>query len=184
MAQRPPLSDSTFLAAVFHPKTSPIPVGLRKRKLTSVASRKATRVKSYNSMSAVSQRILDETKQREAYLRGDITIADAKRVLRNKAVDLGIAKPLRPKVTHKPTAVRAVDKRTRVLDHMWRQLTGTTTRNKVNIMALRKGTLHMSPDQLSRALAMTGADLKDAARDEEEEIEIVEGKKLNPFWYK
>lgn len=185
MPKRPPLSDSSFLAAVFSPKKNPVPTGLRKKKLSSVTGRKPTRVKSYNSMPAINQRVLDETKQREAYLRGDVTIADAKRALRNKAVDLGIAKPLRPKVTATGvTTGRVGDKRTRVLDHMWRQLTGTTTRGKVNIMALRRGTLFMTPDQLSRALAMTGVDLKNAAGNEEEEVEPIEGKPLNPFWYK
>lgn len=184
MTKRPPLSDSSFLAAVFHPKKNPVPVGLRKKKLTSVTGRKATRLKSYNSMSALNQRILDETKQREAYLRGDISIADAKRALRNKAVDLGIAKPLRTKATptHAPS-VRVGDTRTRVLDHLWRQLKGSKTRQPVNIGVLRRGTLMMRPDQLHRALDMLAPDIKRAANDPEEAIEVSEGKALNPFWY-
>lgn len=184
MAQRPPLSDSSFLAAVFSPKKNPIPVGLRKSRLASVTGRKASRLKSYNAMSALNQRVLAETKQREAYLRGDVTIAEAKRALRNKAVELGVAKPLRPKVTVTgPPTSRAVDKRTRVLDHMWRQLTGTKTRQPVNIGVLRRGTLMMSPDQLSRALDMAAPDIKSAANNPEEAIEVAEGKHLNPFWY-
>lgn len=181
MSRRPPLSDASFLAAVFSPKKNPIPVGLRHRKLTGVKGRKPSRLKAYNSMSALNQRVLDESKQREAYLRGDVKLTDAKRVLRNKAVDLGIAKPLK---TQAPVArpVRGNDKRTRVLDHMWRTLTGSTTRSPVNIGALRRGTLLMTPDQLTRALSMAAPEMKSAGRNPDESVEI-DGKAINPFWY-
>lgn len=184
MAKRPPLSDTSFLAAVFAPKANPVPVGLRKRRLKGVTGRKASRLKSYNSMSALNQRVLDETKQREAYLRGDITIAEAKRALRNKAVDLGIVKPLRgERRAAKGIIGSAGNKRSRVLDHMWRQLQGSTTKKPVNIGMLRRGTLFMRPDQLTRALNMTAADIKEAASNDDEKVEVVEGQSLNPFWY-
>lgn len=181
MAKRPPLSDRSFLAAVFSPKKNPVPVGLRKKKLVGVKGRSAARLRAYNSMSALNQQVLEKSGQREAYLRGNVTIADAKRALRNTAVDLGIAKPLKPKVP--VTTAKVADPRTRVLDHLWRTLTGTTTRKPVNIGALRRGTLLMSKDQLGRALKMTAPEVKEAGNNPAEEIELDGGKKLNPFWY-
>lgn len=184
VAKRPPLSDSSFLAAVFSPSRNPVPVGLRKRKVTGVTGRKATRVKSFNQMSALNQRILDETKQREAYLRGDITISEAKRALRSKAVDLGIVKPARRKSAGaKAQKLGIGDKRSRALDHLWRKLQGTTTRKPVNFMVLRRGTLLMSPEQIDRALQMEVEDIKTAANNPDEQIDISEAQKLNPFWY-
>lgn len=184
MSRRPPLSDSSFLAAVFSPKKNPVPTGLRKRSVVSTKGRKTARVNAFNKMPSINQRVLDESKQREAYLRGDITIADAKRLLRDKAINLGIAKPLKPRVTATPVTrpSRPGDRRSRVLNHLWDELTASETRSPVNITALRRGTLLMTSDQLTRAVAMAAPEIKAAARNKDEEVEI-DGKTYNPFFY-
>lgn len=182
MSVRPPFSESAFLAAVFSPKKNPAPKGLRKTVLKSLKGRKATRVKLYNSMSALNQKILVETKQRDAYLRGEVSITDAKRELRQRAVDLGVARPLRAR--NVPSVPRSAgDIRTRVLDHLWTQLTGATTRAPVNIGVLRRGTLLMTSDQLNRSLRMAAPDIKQAAGNPDEALDVGTETKLNPFWY-
>lgn len=182
MAKRPALTNRSFLAAVFSPKKNPVPTGLRKKKLAGVKGRSAARLRSYNGMTALNQQILERAGQREAYLRGDATIADAKRVLRNAAVDLGIAKPLKPKIAPIQSS-HSIGDRTRVLDHLWTTLTGTTTRRPVKLGAVRQGALLMTRDQAMRALRMTATEIKEAGvRGSPEEMEL-NGKVYNPFWY-
>lgn len=92
---RPPLNDKTFLSHVFHPKRDPLPTGLRKRKLESVAGRKPARLRAYNKMDAVKQEILKRSGLRDAYLKGESTLVEARRKLRTEAIQLGVAKPVK-----------------------------------------------------------------------------------------
>lgn len=181
MAKRPTLNDSSFLAAVFHPKKSPIPTGLRKSKIASVANRKASRVKSYNAMSALKQKVLKDSGQREAYLRGDATLADAKRALRSKAVNLGIVKA--PKSKAPSRVVRSLPSEDAVVQHMYTQLTGGHVNGRVNVGTLRKHSKLMRQDQLSRVMSMMRQDIRNAGNDPSEKVVTSEGKEINPFWY-
>lgn len=186
MAKRPSLNDHSFLAAVFSPKNNPLPTGLRKRKLVGVKGRSARRVNAYNAMSAVNQQILTRSGQREEYLRGNTTIADAKRALRSYAVDLGVAKPLRtPTVAATPrSGVRGQSIQSQVLNHLYDALSGATTRKPVNLMTLRKNSRLMSKAQAQRALKMTAPEIMEAGKNADEEVQIGDSvHKVNPFWY-
>src|ERR1700754_1914508 len=112
MAQRPGLSDETFLAHVFKPSRNPKPTGLRKTTLKGTHNRSKKRLAAFNRMSAVNQHILSASGQREQYLRGEANLADAKRALRTKAVDRGIVKPLRVRVR----LVRPAQRRTQLTE--------------------------------------------------------------------
>lgn len=96
MAKRPSLSDKSFLAHLFSPKKNALPSGLRKITLKGLGGgRKAARLKSFNGMSAANQEVLKRSGLRDAYLKGDASLADAKSVLRPQAIALGAAKPVR-----------------------------------------------------------------------------------------
>lgn len=96
MPKRPALSDTTFLSHVFSPKKHAQPTGLRRTILKALTGgRKNTRLKSFNRMSAVNQEVLKRSGQREAYLKGQTNLAEAKRSLRPQAIALNVAKPLR-----------------------------------------------------------------------------------------
>jgi hypothetical protein len=53
-------------------------------------------------MSAVNQEALKRAGTRDAYLRGDITLAESKRTLRPQAIALNVAKPIRPRGSRLP----------------------------------------------------------------------------------
>src|SRR4030042_418582 len=87
------LAESDFLSHVFHPRTVPRPKGLRKRKVTGRGKgRRAAPIRAFNRFDPVKQRIID-TAGREKYLRGELSLAAAKRGLRPRALAKGIAKP-------------------------------------------------------------------------------------------
>lgn len=106
MPRRPALTPESFLAAIFHPSKNPLPTGLRKRSLAATPGRNKRRVTAYNKMTPAKQAVIDRSGNRDAYLRGDVTYADAKRALRDDAVERGVAKPLdnvpdaRPLINH------------------------------------------------------------------------------------
>lgn len=97
---RPPLSDASFLSHVFHPKRDPQPTGLRKRKLEGLTGRKPARLRAYNNMTAVKQEILKRSGLRDAYLKGESTLVEARRKLRIEAINLGVAKPVKSRRTN------------------------------------------------------------------------------------
>jgi hypothetical protein len=106
MAQRPRLTDESFLAHLFHPKKNAVPTGLRKTHLSSSTGRSKARLRSYNRMSAVNQETLKRTGQRDAYLKGETTLGKAKASLRDAAIRVGVAKPVRIRTTPRGTVTR------------------------------------------------------------------------------
>lgn len=94
MPKRPRLTDESFLKSVFQPSKNAIPAGIRKSSVKSNGGRKASRVRSYNGLSAQNQEILRRTGNRDQYLKGTVSLADAKRQLRQEAVKAHIVKPL------------------------------------------------------------------------------------------
>src|SRR3982751_1389993 len=110
MPRRPVLSTDSFLASVFRPSKNPRPIGLRKRTLSKTASRRAARVKSYNRFDAVKQEILERTGNRERYLRGDVTLAQARQELRVEAIGRGIAKPYVPTSERRRLAIANIER--------------------------------------------------------------------------
>lgn len=95
--RRPTLSNNSFLGFLFRPSKNPLPTGLRKTTLRGTADRNPRRLRAYNKMTAAQQEVLRRSGQREQYLKGETTLAKAKASLRGAAIQLGIAKPLKPK---------------------------------------------------------------------------------------
>jgi hypothetical protein len=95
MARRPALTDGSFLSHIFSPKKNPLPTGIRHRKIVSTKGRVKARVNAYNKMPAKNQEVLARTGQRDAYLRGETTLVQARSKLRETAIKLGVAKPVK-----------------------------------------------------------------------------------------
>lgn len=94
--RKPVLSDESFLAFLFHPKKHSQPAGIRKTTLVGVkGGRSKSRLRAFNRMPAASQETLRRAGLRESYLKGESTLADAKRKLRPQAIALNVAKPVR-----------------------------------------------------------------------------------------
>jgi hypothetical protein len=96
MAPRPQYSDAPFLGHIFSPSKHQKPTGLRKTSLVGRTGRNPRRLASFNRMDAVKQEILKQAGMRDSYLRGESTLADAKRSLRPRAISLNVAKPVKP----------------------------------------------------------------------------------------
>lgn len=102
------MANESFLNHVFHPKTVPPPKGLRKSYLKPIKGRKVSRVNAWNKLSAVKQRVVIESGQREAYLAGTVTYSQAKGKLREAAVKLGVTKPVRVRITAREEAYQHI----------------------------------------------------------------------------
>lgn len=183
------LAESDFLSHIFHPKTVRRPTGIRKRKVVGRGGgRKASRIRSYNRMDAVKQRIIDVA-GRDKYLRGEVTLGEAKRSLRPRAIDVGVAKPIRIR-TPKDVSVE------RAAEHIYRiahernpiRETGpragdpkppinrqSISRNIRDYMTpeMRAATPKLSYDELKRRANMWTYDRYD----------VVDGSLHNPYWY-
>src|SRR3954463_15769083 len=94
MAKKPSFTDTNFLAHIFGPKRHAQPSGIRKTRLTGVkGGRSKLRLAAFNRMSPVNQEMLKRAGLRDDYLKGNASLAEAKRALRPQAVRLGVAKP-------------------------------------------------------------------------------------------
>lgn len=92
----PRLNLNTLLAHIFGPKRNPKPAGLRAVKLKGLrGGRKAGRLAAFNRMDPVNQEMLKRSGDREEYLKGNKTLAEIKKGIREQAVELGLAKPPR-----------------------------------------------------------------------------------------
>lgn len=102
--KRPVLSEDSFLAHLFSPKRAAMPTGIRKSKLAFTPGRKKGRLAAFNRMSPFNQELLKRSGKREAYLRGEGTLGEAKSSLREKAIGKGLAKPIRPRTVSRETS--------------------------------------------------------------------------------
>src|ERR1700750_76770 len=98
MAKRPGLSEDSFLAHLFSPAKTPLPSGIRKTKLKGTKGQSKGRVAAFNRMTPFKQEMLKRAGLRDQYLRGNASLADAKKALRPKAESKGLAKILRPRL--------------------------------------------------------------------------------------
>jgi hypothetical protein len=175
MARRPNLTTDTFLAYIFHPKKNAMPTGMRKRNVSSAKGRNARRVRAFNKLTPAQQRVLDTTGNREKYLKGEITLTEAKRELREQAIQRGIAKPLR---TLKERAI------TNILTVAEQRIISEKS------SAIRKDTVERNVDRMTvpqRRLAarVSYEELAELGRDNERlEVDTDTGEEWNPFWYK
>lgn len=192
MAARLTLSDESFIRHIFQPSKNPLPVGLKKRHASHGKGRVARRVRSFNKLAPKQQYILDKTGQREAYLRGDVTVAAARQRLRNEGIREGWAKPPRPRISLND----------RVVDHI-----ATTqyrhTGRMPDAQNLRARVERMTPEQKAKAVDITWTNLIKAAKDrsqmrpppatpsiglggddyDEEGDDYYPDDDINPFWY-
>lgn len=182
MPKRPTLTDSSFLGYLFKPSKNKQPTGLRKTSLTGRTGRNPRRLRAYNKMTAAQQETLKRAGQRDAYLKGESTLADAKRTLRQTAVNLGIAKPVRPRTKATPVSA-VVDRRARLEAMIQKHL------RTVIVDAGRQWNQETSDNEI--VYLEPGTDMMDwtygqvsyAGRRGSEYETFVNGKRHNPFWY-
>lgn len=181
MAKRIPLSENSFLGHVFSPKKNPVPSGIRKTSLVGLkGGRTKARLNAFNRMSPVNQEILKRSGQRDAYLRGEATLADAKRSLRPKAIALKLAKPLRTKA-YQPAGGSLTGLDRTIADRL-----------KSVVREAGKDVNSRNVDQRMKQLKSPTRDMTKwsysqfahAARAPEYTTEDDEGNAFNPFWYR
>lgn len=180
MAKRPSLSDTSFLSHIFSPKKHAQPTGLRKTHLSGKQWQKR-RLASFNRMSAVQQETLKRAGKRDAYLKGESTLAEARRTLRESAVRLGVAKPVRtrsaaPKVGFQRRT--ALDKL--VAEHIIRTLRDANREVNMTTVNREMPAMDFNEEQLTwdygriKYEGREGSDYEYVGSD---------GKRHNPLWY-
>lgn len=186
MTAKPPFSLRTFLAALFKPASNPAPSGIRKKRLTGLkGGRKRSRLTAYNAMKPVNQRMLEEAGQRDAYLRGEVSLSDVRRSLRDRAVDLGIAKPARRPVQQqaaKAPLSREAQVRAQVATYLNRTL--RVSGRHTNTATIAKYSPRI-PDYVILDVPTWDAGQIAHAASRGSIFDVVEaGVVSNPFWYR
>lgn len=177
MARRPKLSEDSFLKFLFAPSKNPLPTGLRKQKLVGTKGRSKSRLAAYNRMSAANQELLKRSGTRDAYLRGETSLQQARYDIRPQAIAKGIAKPLRPPAS---TPERSLDER--VAGYVYRSLTHGAGRPRVNGNKIRQRVPHLPADVKPRVLKWTPTQIRAYGADDSNKVMI--GKtEVNPLWY-
>ncbi len=181
MAKRIPLSDNSFLAHLFSPKKNPQPSGIRKTELKGLkGGRTKARLNAFNRMSPFNQELLKRSGQREAYLKGESSLAEAKATLRPKAVQAKLARPLRTKpIKYKPSGMTGLDRM--IAEHLkktvraeGKNVNDRTVENE--IVWLDNGTDQMTTWSYGK--------IKYAGRKGSEYERVdTDGRIHNPFWY-
>jgi hypothetical protein len=179
MAKRPALTEDSFLKHLFSPRKNLLPTGLRKRPVAFSKGRTKARVASYNRMNAKSQEVLRTAGLKDAYLRGDASLTDARKGLRSKAVEKGFAKPLRQaKQAVAKTSRGNID--TAVAAHIVHALKKA---NFIpNIGRIHNSVPFMPEEDKDKALRFTSAQIRAYAGDSTKLVTI-DGEQRNPLWY-
>lgn len=179
MAKRPPLSEDTFLAHLFSPKKHAQPSGIRKTTLKGTKGQKKARVAAFNRMSPFNQELLKRSGQRDAYLRGEGTLANAKASLRPSAIAKRLAHPLRGKPVRggQPTNLDI-----RVASYLKYKLAGNVEKYNPETIDNENEYLGLNADE--GMLRWDTGRIK-AAGKHGSEYEVIgpDGKVHNPFWY-
>lgn len=179
MAKRPRLSEQSFLAHLFSPKKNPSPTGIRKTHLSGVkGGRSKGRLAAFNRMSPVSQELLKRSGLREAYLRGEAKLSDAKTALRPAGIRLGVAKPVRPRI---PRVVIRTDLDARVAQHL--KYVIRAEGRHVNERTVDRNVVYIPDDERVDVLDWDYGKVKYAGRKGSDYEIFVDGAKRNPFWY-
>jgi hypothetical protein len=178
MARRPKLSDDSFLKHLFAPSKNPLPTGLRKTTLVGTKGRSKGRLAAYNRMSAKNQEILKRAGTRDAYLRGETSLSESRKVIRQQAVSKGIAKPLRIPA---PNPARSLDNR--IAGYVYRSMTQVAQRPVVNGPAIEKRVPYLPSDVKRQVLNWTPSQIRAYAADNENMVTIGT-KQFNPLWYR
>lgn len=184
MPKRPTLTDSSFLGYLFKPSKNKQPTGLRKTSLTGRTGRNPRRLRAYNKMTAAQQETLKRAGQRDAYLKGESTLADAKRALRQTAVNLGIAKPVRSRTKPAPARESRPEDRRARLDAMIQKHLRTVivdAGRQWNQETSDAEIVYLEPE--TDMMDWTYGQVSYAGRRGSEYETFVDGKLHNPFWY-
>lgn len=186
MPKRPQLSDASFLSAVFHPATSQVPSGLRKRSVKNTSARNASRVRAFNKLDPLKQAILDRSGNREKYLRGEISLADARQELRSDAVQRGITKPHTPTAERRAQALANIERlaRRRPIRPDARPINRQKLASRVRLMSNRQLTLALNLQSYTELAGVSTPHPRYADEDEEELFAVDDdGVEVNVFWY-
>jgi hypothetical protein len=180
MAKHPSLSDRTFLGHLFSPKRNPKPTGLRKTSLTGLrGGRNKARLAAYNRMDPVKQELLKRAGMRDQYLRGEATLAEAKRALRPQAIQLGVAKPVRRRGPIQVVIRTPLD--ARVAAHL--KYVIRSENKPLNPFAVDRNVGFIPDDVLPDVETWDYGQIKWAARTGSEYETVIDGHQSNPFWY-
>jgi hypothetical protein len=133
-------------------------------------------------MDALKQSILERSNLREEYLRGDVTLAEAKRGLRIQAQDRGIVGPLRPRPGQ---IVAQYDLNSQFATHMANTLAGS---RHFRLATVRRAVLGATDREKRMTLKMSGDEIRNRAADRRFVRRIVlpddESIEINPWWYR
>lgn len=179
MAKRPALSDESFLAHLFSPKKNALPTGLRARPVVVSKGRNKARVNAYNKMPAVKQEVLKRAGLRDAFLKGETTYTEAKKALRPKAVEKGVARPVRAKIAAKPKRIDRSRAREGFIAQAW------TYQLRKAEKEYNPATVYAGSQFVEEADAetLTYAQIKERASDPNYVVTI-NGNTFNPYWYR
>ena len=191
------LTENKFLAFIFHPKKETRPKGVRKHYVVGRGKgRKASRIRAYNRLDGVKQRIVDSV-GRERYLRGEVTLGQAKAELRPRAIEKGIAKPVRrrgkvvaePVAPVAPVAVDDVGPAIRniyaVAQERWPYKDNGDAKAPIQVLTISKNVKdRMGPKGRELASRITYERLKKEAESTRNlRIDRDTGEIYNPWWY-
>lgn len=168
MARRPALTNQSFLQSIFHPSKYQTPTGLKKRSASKTSSRNTRRVRAFNNLTPAKQAILDKAGQREAYLRGETTLAQAKDSLRVEAIRHHWIKP---------------STKTSSIEHHVSTIVQRATGRNIDPDKLHTHITAMTPEQRREVSGMSFAELQQRASDKDNITETEDGD-VNPFWYR
>jgi hypothetical protein len=186
--KRPSLNPINFLKHLFAPKSNALPTGIRARKLTGTKGRSKARLAAYNRMSGPSQEILRQSGLRDAYLKGEASLKDARGELRGRALKHGIAKPTKAEKAAAEAAKgkkRAVDAQ---VDHAAYVASKVAYKlrdagRKVNFVNMVANLSVLSTDALDAVEKLDVAEIRAYAGDENNTITLPSGRRINPLWY-
>lgn len=177
MPKRPSLSDVSFLGHLFSPAKHPQPSGIRKTTLTGTRGRNKGRLAAFNRMKPVSQELLKRAGMRDQYLKGEVSLADAKKAMRPAGIRAGVAKPVKGSG---PTIRTSLD--ARVAAHL--KYTIRQADRPLNPHSVDRNVLIMPGDVMPDVVSWDYAQIKHAGRKGSEFETIIDGYTRNPFWYK
>lgn len=181
MAKRPSLSEESFLGHLFSPAKKPLPTGLRKTKLKGAKGQHKGRVAAYNRMTPFKQELLKRSGTRDAYLRGESTLAEAKNALRPSAIAKKLARPLRSKPS-KTAAPELTDLDKRIAQYIITTMAGRE--NPINPQTVYDQNPYLGDNAEQEMLHWNAGEIKHAGRSHSEyEVVDNDGVIHNPFWY-
>ena len=187
---RPDYTEESFLRHLFSPSKNAKPVGLRRSTLSARSwrstGRSSRRVATYNKMSAVNQAALREAGARDMYLKGDISLAEVKRGLRRRAVDMQWARPTKavparePRPAERPLTRKEMIER-QVARHLKRTLASVP--RPFNALKIDERVPTIPDEVIGYVPEWDYPQIKEAAS-VGSPFEIIEdGVRYNPFWY-